>query len=90
MKEKNQNCSNKQQSCKDFQLEAVLSLDERGQIVIPKDVRESAGIRPGEKLTLVSWKCDDETCCLVLIRAEKFSGLVKTILNPLTDSFLKE
>ncbi len=35
-------------------VEAVLSVDERGQMVLPKDVRERAGIQTGEKLALIS------------------------------------
>ena len=29
-------------------LEAVVAVDERGQIVLPKDLRERAGIRAGD------------------------------------------
>ena len=36
------------------QVEAVVSVDERGQMVLPKEVRARAGIKPGDKLALVS------------------------------------
>ena len=36
------------------QVEAVLSIDSRGQIVIPNNVRKRAKIRYGDKLALVS------------------------------------
>ena len=35
-------------------VEAILGVDERGQMVLPKDVRERAGIQTGEKLALIS------------------------------------
>jgi len=70
-------------------IEAILSLDERGQIVIPKDVRENSGIKPGEKLALISWTCKGEVCCLVLIRTEHLSGMVKDVLSPLAESLIK-
>jgi antitoxin PrlF len=64
-------------------VEAVLSVDERGQMVLPKDVRERAGIRTGEKLALISMERDGKVCCLALIRAGELSGMVKGILGPL-------
>lgn len=65
------------------QVEAVLSVDERGQMVLPKDVREKAGIRTGDKLALISWSRDGDVCCLALIKADNLSGMVKDILGPL-------
>ena len=64
-------------------VEAVLSVDERGQMVLPKDVREKAGIKTGDKLALISWTRDGEMCCLALMKAENLSGMVKDILGPL-------
>ena len=65
------------------QVEAVLSLDERGQMVLPKDVREKAGIRTGDKLALISLTKDGEVCCLALMKAGNLSGMVKDVLGPL-------
>jgi antitoxin PrlF len=64
-------------------VEAVLSVDERGQMVLPKDVRERAGIQTGEKLALISCEREGKVCCLALIRAGELSGMVKGILGPL-------
>jgi antitoxin PrlF len=64
-------------------VEAVLSLDERGQMVLPKDVREKAGIRTGDKLALISWSRNGEVCCLALMKADNLNGMVKDILGPL-------
>ena len=64
-------------------VEAVLSVDERGQMVLPKDVRERAGIQTGEKLALISCEKDGKVCGLALIRAGELSGMVKGILGPL-------
>jgi antitoxin PrlF len=70
-------------------IEAILSLDDRGQIVIPKDVRENTGIKPGEKLALISLTNEEEVCCLVLIRTGHLSGMVKDALSPLAESLKK-
>ena len=64
-------------------VEAILSVDERGQMVLPKDVREKAGIRTGNKLALISWETDGSICCFALIKTEKLNGIVKEILDPL-------
>ena len=65
------------------QVEAVLSVDERGQMVLPKDVREKAGIKTGDKLALISWSRGGEGCCLALMKAGNLSGMVKDVLGPL-------
>ncbi len=64
-------------------VEAVLTVDERGQMVLPKDVRERAGIRQGDKLALISWEKDGAVCCLALLKVENLSGMVKDVLGPL-------
>jgi AbrB family looped-hinge helix DNA binding protein len=65
------------------QVEAVLSVDERGQMVLPKDVREKAGIKTGDKLALISWSRGGDICCLALIKADNLSGMVKDVIGPL-------
>jgi antitoxin PrlF len=64
-------------------VESVLSVDERGQMVLPKDVREKAGIRNGDKLALISWEKNGSVCCLALMKVENLSGMVKDVLGPL-------
>lgn len=69
--------------CGSCRVEAVLNVDERGQMVLPKDVREKAGIVTGDKLALISWSRNGEVCCLALMKADTLSGMVKDILGPL-------
>jgi antitoxin PrlF len=64
-------------------VEAILSVDERGQMVLPKDIREKAGIRTGDKLALISWEKNGSICCLALMKVENLSGMVKDVLGPL-------
>jgi antitoxin PrlF len=64
-------------------VEAVLSVDERGQMVLPKDVREKAGIKTGDKLALITWSRGGDVCCLALMKVENLSGMVKNVLGPL-------
>lgn len=64
-------------------VEFLISVDERGQMVLPKEVREKANIRPGDKLALVSWEKNGKICCINLIKAEEFGGMVRGLLGPM-------
>lgn len=64
------------------QVEAIVSVDERGQMVLPKDLREKLGIQPGEKLALVSMENNGAVCCVSIIRAEKLGGMVQGLIGP--------
>lgn len=64
------------------QVEAVTTVDERGQMVLPKEIREKAQIQAGDKLALISWKKEDRVCCLTLIKVDELSHMVKDFLGP--------
>ena len=64
-------------------VESVVSVDERAQMVLPKDLRERANIKAGDKLAVVSWGQKDGLLCLALIKAEDLNSLVKQMLGPL-------
>ncbi len=70
-------------------VESLVSVDERGQMVLPKDVREKAKISPGDKLALISWEKKGEFYCLVLIRAEELGDMVREFLGPVISSSSK-
>lgn len=52
-------------------------------MVLPKDVREKAGIKTGDKLALISLEENGNICCLALMKAENLSKMVKGVLGPL-------
>ncbi|NWG02653.1 MAG: AbrB/MazE/SpoVT family DNA-binding domain-containing protein [Syntrophaceae bacterium] len=64
-------------------VEAVISVDERGQMVLPKEIREKADIHTGDKLALVSWEKDGKVCCFTFIKANEFGDMVKGLLGPM-------
>ena len=70
-----------QMSC--CKVEALISVDERGQMVLPKEMRDKADIHAGDKLALVSWEKEGKVCCFVLIKAGEFGEMVKGLLGPL-------
>jgi AbrB family looped-hinge helix DNA binding protein len=63
-------------------VEALVGVDERGQMVLPKEVRERAGIRAGDKLAVVMWEKEGEVCCLVLMKADKLNSPVRDLIGP--------
>jgi AbrB family looped-hinge helix DNA binding protein len=63
-------------------IEAIVTVDARGQLVLPKDVREQAGIRAGEKLAVVIMKRKGKFCCLSLMKTDSLSGAVRDVLAP--------
>ena len=71
-------------------VEALVSIDERGQMVLPKEARDKAGIRPGDKLAVISWGKGGEVSCLTLMKAESFSGMVKGMLGPLMEEIFQK
>ena len=68
-----------------FQVESLITIDERGQMVLPKDVRAKAGITAGDKLALVSCEQNGKFCCLTLLKADDLVGMVKNHLGPLVN-----
>lgn len=66
-------------------VESLVSVDERGQMVLPKDIRERAGIGPGEKLAVVSWEHGGKVCCISLVKATALTGMVQSLLGPMIE-----
>ncbi|MGB4705179.1 MAG: HgcAB-associated protein [Candidatus Saccharicenans sp.] len=64
-------------------LESVVTVDERGQMVIPKEVREAAGLKPGDKLAVIMWCSSEGGCCLTLIKTDELKDLIREKLSPM-------
>ncbi len=69
-------------------VESIISVDERGQMVLPKELRERAGIIPGSKLAVASWEKNGSVCCITLIKAEELVEMVKGQLGPIIKEIL--
>jgi AbrB family looped-hinge helix DNA binding protein len=69
-------------------VEALVSVDERGQMVLPKELREKANIRAGDKLAITSWEKDGKICCITLIKAEELTHMVRAMLGPVMKDVL--
>jgi AbrB family looped-hinge helix DNA binding protein len=51
-------------------------------MVLPKELREKAGIKAGDKLAVVSCGEGHGVACLALIKVEDLSSFVKQMLGP--------
>jgi len=71
-------------------IEAIISVDERGQTVLPKEIREKANIRANDKLAAVSWEKDGKICCISLIKVEEFTESVKDLFGPIMKEMLEK
>ena len=52
-------------------------------MVLPKELRDKANIKAGDKLAIVSWDKGGEICCIYLIKAEYLAKRVKDFLGPM-------
>ena len=73
-------CAPEERTC--CKVEALVSIDDRGQMVLPKELREKANIRAGDKLAVTSWEKDGKICCIFLTKAEELSDMVRAALGP--------
>ncbi len=67
-------------------IDAIVTMDAKGQIVLPKDLREKANIKPNDKIALVSCEKEGEIRCIMLVKADKLVGAVTKTLGPMLKS----
>ena len=70
-------------------VESVISIDDRGQMVLPKEIRDKTNIHAGDKLAVISWEKDGKVCCISLVKVEEFTEMVKELLGPVMKEILK-
>jgi AbrB family looped-hinge helix DNA binding protein len=70
-------------------IDAVVTMDSKGQIVLPKDLREKAKFKPNDKIAVVATEKNGEVCCIMLMKAEKLAGAVTKTLGPLLKGITK-
>ena len=75
-KPREQGCGPSESGTGCCKVESMLSIDDRGQLVLPKEVREKANIRSGDKLALMSWEKGGQICCFLMIRADDLTKMV--------------
>lgn len=69
-------------------VESIVTMDERGQFVLPKDLRVRAGFAPGDRIAITSWQREGKICCITLTRVEGLTEMVKDQLGPVMKDLL--
>jgi antitoxin PrlF len=69
-------------------VESLVTVDDRGQMVLPKELRDKAGIKGGDKLAVIGWEKEGKVCCLSLIKVEELSTMVRGVLGPMMGDLL--
>jgi len=70
-------------------VEAIVSCDERGQLVLPKDIRKKLDINPGDKLALLDCYSKDQKHFLTLIKTNSLEELIKSYMGPVMKDIIK-
>jgi AbrB family looped-hinge helix DNA binding protein len=69
-------------------VESIISVDERGQMVLPKEIRDRASIKAGDKLAVMSWEKGGRICCITLIKVDDLTESIKGMLGPIMKEML--
>ncbi|MBI5115022.1 AbrB/MazE/SpoVT family DNA-binding domain-containing protein [Candidatus Poribacteria bacterium] len=64
-------------------IEALVTLDARGQILLPKEIRDKAGLKSGDKLALIACESGDRISRLTLVKADQFAESAREMLGPI-------
>lgn len=71
-------------------IDSVITMDAKGQIILPKDLREKANFKPIDKIAVVACEKNGEVCCIMMIKAERLTGAVTKTLGPLLIGVTKQ
>ena len=82
-KKGNQNFEGRGSSESCCKVESIITIDERGQLILPKEVRQKASLEPGEKLLVVVLEKEKTACCLALIKVSEIEKEVEELISPL-------
>ncbi len=70
-------------------VDAIIAIDGRGQLVLPKELREKAGVKAGDKFAVISHESEGKVCCISLVKADDFAETIKGMLGPMMKGILQ-
>ena len=71
-------------------IDAVITMDAKGQVVLPKDLREKANFKPNDKIAVVACEKEGNVCCILMVKAERLVGAVSKTLGPLLKGIIEQ
>jgi len=90
MIELKQSKTNKSSSSQCCEVEAIVSFDDRGQLVIPKELRKKFNLKAGEKFAMVSCTNENGLCCFTLVKTAQINDIVGQALSPMLSNIGKK
>jgi AbrB family looped-hinge helix DNA binding protein len=88
-KKKKQSCESTTEVSSCCTVKAMVTIDERGQMVLPKELRDEVGLKAGDKLAVVAMAEKGRVCCLTLMKADELSSMVMIKLKPVWNGIKK-
>ncbi|MCE7738656.1 MAG: AbrB/MazE/SpoVT family DNA-binding domain-containing protein [Candidatus Heimdallarchaeota archaeon] len=90
-KEQSENCrSSSSEGSGCCHVEGVVQLDGRGQIVLPKNLREKMNLKEGDKLVVISMNEKGKIASISLMKSSRFDGMVKLSLRPIMKEIMQD
>ena len=71
-------------------IDAVITMDAKGQVVLPKDLREKADFKPNDKIAVVACEKEGKVCCIMMLKAERLTNAVSKTLSPLLKGVIEK
>ena len=70
----------------EFKVESIVPVDERGQMVLPKSIRQQLGISPGDRLAVAVSRRNGKACCIYLFKVEELAESAQRVVGPLPEA----
>ncbi len=71
-------------------IEGVVHVDSRGQIVLPKGLRDKMKISEGDRLIVISMREKGVLSSISLMKADRVDGMVKIALRPIMEGLVED
>ncbi len=70
-------------------LVSLVSVDERGQLVLPKELRDKMELKGGDKLAIMTCEKEGKVCCITMVKADELADSIKKKFGPLITELFK-
>ena len=67
----------------------LVGVDERGQMVLPKELRDGMGLKGGDKLAIMTCEKEGKVCCVTMVKADELAESIKKKFGPLITELFK-
>ncbi len=83
-------CSSSSEGSGCCHIEGVVNIDSRGQIVLPKNLREKMDLKEGDKLVVISMNDRGKIASISLMKTNPIDGMIKLSLKPIMKELIED